>query len=147
MNFCVTIQIFILNVFWTKDCTYHNLKKLIWEKDVVTKGEKDSSVVILNKTDYTEKFQNMFKEGIDKRTYSLTEDNTIKKSKNFEQFLKINFKGYDKLDDMLTTSNQPARIYVFAKTHKFSSADSLNVNDLKFRPIVDQTGTMTYNAA
>ena len=111
------------------------------------KGDKDSSVVILNKTDYTEKFQNMFKEGIDKRTYTLTEDNTIKKSKNFEQFLKINFKGYDKLDDMLTTSNQPARIYAFAKTHKFSSADSLNINDLKFRPIVDQTGTMTYNAA
>ena len=48
---------------------------------------------------------------------------------------------------MLTTSNQPARIYAFAKTHKFSSADSLNINDLKFRPIVDQTGTMTYNAA
>ena len=42
------------------------------------KGDKDSSVVILNKTDYIEKLENMVKEGIDKGTYTLTEDNTIK---------------------------------------------------------------------
>ena len=47
---------------------------------------------------------------------------------------------------MLPTSNQPARIYVSAKAHKFSSVDSVNINDLKFRPIIDQTGAMTYNA-
>ena len=47
---------------------------------------------------------------------------------------------------MLPTSNQPARIYVSAKTHKFSSVDSVNINDLKFRPIIHQTGAMTYNA-
>ena len=41
------------------------------------KGDKDSSVVILNKTDYIEKLENMVKEGIDKGTYTLTEDNSI----------------------------------------------------------------------
>ena len=33
------------------------------------KGKKDSLVVILNKTDYIEKLENMVKEGIDKGTY------------------------------------------------------------------------------
>ena len=89
----------------------------------------------------------MVKEGIDKGTYILTQDSTIKGLNNFKQFLKRNFKGYDKLDDMLPTSNQPARIYASAKTHKFSSVDNVNINDLNFRPIIDQTGTMTNNAA
>ena len=89
----------------------------------------------------------MVKEGVDKGTYILTQDSTIKGLNNFKQFLKRNFKGYDKLDDMLSTSNQPARIYASAKTHKFSSVDNVNINDLNFRPIIDQTGTMTYNAA
>ena len=48
---------------------------------------------------------------------------------------------------MLPTSNQPARIYASAKTHKSSSADRVNINDLMFRPIIDQACTMTYNAA
>ena len=99
------------------------------EKDVVVmKGDEDSSVVILNKTDYIEKLENMVKEGIDKGTYTLTQDNTIKDLNNFKPFLKRNFKGYDKLD-MLPTPNQPARIYASAKTHKFSSVDNVNIND------------------
>ena len=47
----------------------------------------------------------------------------------------------------LPTSNQPARIYASAKTSKFLSVDNVNINDLKFGPIKDQTGTMPYNAA
>ena len=99
-------EILTKNVFQTKDYTYHNLKKLIREKHVVVmKGDKDSSVVILNKTDYFEKLENMVKEGIDKGTYTLTEDNPIKILKNIKLILKRNFKGYDKLKDMLPTSN------------------------------------------
>ena len=45
------------------------------------KGKKDSLVVILNKTDYIEKLENMVKEGIDKETYTLTEDTNIKNLK------------------------------------------------------------------
>ena len=45
------------------------------------KGKKDSLVVILNKTDYIEKLENMVKEGIDKGTYTLTGDTNIKNLK------------------------------------------------------------------
>ena len=50
--------------------------------------DKDSPVAILNKIDFIEKLENMVKEGIDKGSYTLTEDNTIKDLKNFKQFLK-----------------------------------------------------------
>ena len=62
-------DIFTKNVFQRKDYTYQNKKKTIWEKDVVMKGDKDLMIVILNKTDYIEKLENMVKEGIDKGTY------------------------------------------------------------------------------
>ena len=52
---------------------------------------KDFLVVILNKTEYNKRLENMVKEGIDKGTYTLTEDNTIKDLKNFKQFLKTKF--------------------------------------------------------
>ena len=113
-------DIFTKKAFLMKDYTYLNLKNLIQEEDVVVmKGDKYSSVIILNKTDYIEKLENMVKEGIDKGTYTLAEDNTIKVLKNFKQFLKRNFKGYDKPGDMLPTSNQPARIYATTKTQIF----------------------------
>ena len=85
-------DIFTKNVFQTKDYTCHNLKKLIGEEDVlVMKGDKDLSVVILNKTEYNKNLENMVKEGIDKGTHTLTEDNTIKDLKNFKQFFKTKF--------------------------------------------------------
>ena len=72
-------DLFTKNVFQTKDYTYHNLKNLIRGKDVVVKeGAKGSLAVILNKTDYNEKLENMAKENIEKGTDTLTEDNTIK---------------------------------------------------------------------
>ena len=44
-------------------------------------------------------------------------------------------------------SNQPVRLYATAKTHKLIDLDEITVEKLKFRPIVDQTGTVTYDAA
>ena len=44
---------------------------------------------------------------------------------------------------MLSPSNQPARIDTSTETNKLLSVDSMN----KFRPIIDQTGTIPYNAA
>ena len=41
------------------------------------KGDNDSSVVIVNKTDYIEKLENMVKEGIAKGTYTLKKLQTI----------------------------------------------------------------------
>ena len=48
-----------------KDHTYKELKTLIQNKDVVIlKGDKDSSVVIVNKTDYITKVETMIEERI-----------------------------------------------------------------------------------
>ena len=41
------------------------------------------------------------------------------------------FKKFDNLSDMLP------RIYATAKAHQFLSIYSVNINDLKFRPITD----------
>ena len=47
---------------------------------------------------------------------------------------------------MLLTSNHPARIYATAKTCKVSSVGRININDLKFKPKTDKTGTMILNS-
>ena len=44
-------------------------------------------------------------------------------------------------------SNQPAQFFVPAKTHKFKSLEEINVDQLKLRSIIDQTGTYIYNAS
>ena len=48
---------------------------------------------------------------------------------------------------MYPESNEPAKMYGTAKTHKFDSTDNIKITKLKFRPIIDQTGTYTYKAA
>ena len=48
---------------------------------------------------------------------------------------------------MRPVSNRPARLYASAKTHKFDNINDVNLDQLKFRPIMNQTGTYTYNAA
>ena len=48
---------------------------------------------------------------------------------------------------MYPTCNQLARIYGTAKTHKFNNMTETNINDLKFRPIIDQTNTYTNHEA
>ena len=48
---------------------------------------------------------------------------------------------------MCPVSNRPARFFATAKTHKFKSLEEINVDQLKLRPIIDQTGTYIYNAS
>ena len=51
-------HIFTDNIYATKDYTYHNLRGMIQNKGiVVVKGDKDSSVVIMKKSDYATKLQ------------------------------------------------------------------------------------------
>ena len=51
-------DIFNNNIYATKDYTYHNLRDMIQKKDiVVAKGDKDSSVVIMKKSDYKTKLE------------------------------------------------------------------------------------------
>ena len=48
---------------------------------------------------------------------------------------------------MRPVSNCPAWLYASAKTHKFDNINDVNLDELKFWPITDQTRTYTYNAA
>ena len=77
-------DIFSKNIFATKDYTYQHLKNLINDDNtVVVRGDKDSSVVIMNKDDYTLKVESMIEEGINKGTYILSDDQTFKELKRF----------------------------------------------------------------
>ena len=86
-------------------------------------------------------------DGIMKGTYVETTDNTLKELSRSQDFLYRSFHNYEGYKDMQLDSSQPARLYGTAKTHKFETLEDITVANLKFRPITDQTGTLTYNAA
>ena len=141
-------DIFIKNINNTKDHTYNNLKGLIKNKNLcVLSGDKDSCVIIMNKQDYIVKLEEMLNEGIKKGTYERANDTTMHDLETFQSFLYRNFRNHPSYDKMRPKSNQPARLYATAKTHKFNNLDKVTVEKLKFRPIVDQTGTATYEVA
>ena len=48
---------------------------------------------------------------------------------------------------MTASSNQPGKLYGTAKTHTFLNLEDVDIAYLKFRPIISQFGTYTYNAA
>ena len=121
---------------------------MIQNKDiVVVKGDTDSSVVIMKKLDYAIKLDTMIDYSIMKGTHVETNDNTLKELLLFQDFLYRNFRNYERYEDMQPDSNQPARLYGTAKTHKFESLENIIVVNLKFRPIIDQTRTFMYNLA
>ena len=63
-------DIFTNNIYPTKDYTYHSLHGMVQDKDiVVVKGDKDSSVVIMKKSDYVTKLDTMIDDSIMKGTY------------------------------------------------------------------------------
>ena len=139
---------FTNNIYNSRDYTYHDLKSLVNDNSVkLLSGDKDSSVVIVDTHSYYNKLESMVQEGIDNGIYIQSEDNTYSDLQHFQQFLYRNFKDHKCYKDMWPSSNQPARLYGTAKTHKFNSIDTVNIDDLKFRPVMDQTGTFTYKAS
>ena len=89
-------DIFIKNIYATKDYTYHNLRGIIQNKNIaVVKGDKDSSVIILKKSDYVTKLDTIIDDGIMKGTYVETTDNTLKELTEFQDFLYRNFRNYE----------------------------------------------------
>ena len=136
------------NVHSTKYDIYHNLKRIINEKMLaVVLGDKDSCVIITKRGDYTTNMETMIDDGITCGVYTPTKGNTMKDLKTFCDFLYYNFKDHPRYKKTLPTSNQPARLYDAAKTHKFASPDIITGEELKFRPIIAQTATYTYNAS
>ena len=139
---------FTKNVYLDKDDTFKSIMEIKSNEDIVVlSGDKDSSVVLLKKKDYQDKVWSLIQEGIDAGKYELTDDSTHKDLKNFQQFLYNNFSKHKEYEKMRPASNRPARFFATAKTHKFQSFDEITLDELKLRPIVDQTGTHTQKAA
>ena len=89
----------------------------------------------------------MINDGIRDGIYKVTADNTLDDLKTFKSFLYCNFYGkYKHYEKALPKSNQPGQLYGTAKTHKFSIIEDITSENLKFRPIIAQSGTYTYNA-
>ena len=74
-------------------------------------------------------------------------DNTHQDLKHFQNFLYSHFYKTEYYDKMRPISNQPARFFATAKTHKFIKIEDINTQNLKLSPITDQTGTCIYNAS
>ena len=138
---------FTQNIYHTKDDTYCNLCHLIQNNDIVLSGDKHSSVVGINEKDYILKVDNMMNEGIQQGKYEWANEKTHEDLEKFQHFLYCNFKNRPKYSDMRPVSNQPARFFETAKTHKFANHSLINLDDLEFRPIINQSNTYTYNAA
>ena len=69
---------------------------------------------------------------------------TMKYSQYIWKKIPYQIPGIFRYYEMRPVSNQPARFFVTAKTHKFKSLEEINVDQLKLRPISDQTGTYIY---
>ena len=62
--------------------------------------DKESFVVLIDKTDYHDKLQKMVDDGIKNGIYKVAEDNTIKDLKLFKSFLFRNFRKYELYEEM-----------------------------------------------
>ena len=77
-------DIFTNNIYAAKDYTYHNLRSMIQNKNiVVVKSDKESSVVVMKKSDYVTKLDIMFNDGIMKGTSVKSTDSTLKELSRF----------------------------------------------------------------
>ena len=125
------------------------LKSLQRNKDIaLLSGDKDSFAVILDKTCYKEKINRLINGGVSKGVYVIEEnDNTLAELKLFQNFIYRNFKTHEKYKAMRPTSSQPARLFATAKKHKFTDIKQMNINDVKLRPVINQTGTHLYDCS
>ena len=74
---------------------------MIIDKDLVLlNGDKDSSIVVMNRIDCNNIMQKMIDDGIKNKLHEETADNTLKDLKNFQEFLYRSFKDFENYDDM-----------------------------------------------
>ena len=139
---------FTENIHGAKDNTLKSLRKLKQNDNVVLlHADKESCIIILSKINYVDKVNEIIQDGITKGIYEVATDNTHKDLASFQNFLYRHFKSHPDYDKMRPSSNQPARFFATAKTHKFDNFKDINIENLKLRPIIDQTGTATYHAS
>ena len=101
----------------------------------------------MNKIDYVEKVNGMINESIQQDKYEMTTDRTHQDLEKLQSFFFYrNFENYPSCDDMRLVYKRPAKFFATAKTSKFDDYSLVNVNNLKLRPITDQSNTFTYVA-
>ena len=110
-------DIFIKNIYATKDFTFKNLKNMINnDKLVVVLRDKDSCVVVMAREDYNNKLKTILNGGISKGIYAPTEDTRLRDLKLFQDFLCRNFKDeYDKYEEMRSVCHEPVKLHTTAK--------------------------------
>ena len=110
------------NVYQTKDKTFRKLHALRSNDNIVLlSGDKDSCVVILDKTDYIRKVSELIEKGVSEGVYQYaTDDPTHADLVNFRAFVYRYFKDCSFYDKLWTDKNQPGRLFCTAKTHKYS---------------------------
>ena len=101
----------------------------------------------MNKKDYILKVDNMINEHIQQGKYEWSNDKPHEDLEKFQHFFCGNFKNHPKYSIMRPVSNQPARFFATTKTHKYENYSLINLDDLKFGPIIDQSNTYSSNAA
>ena len=126
-----TTDLLSQNVYHTKDNTFKETHKIRKNNNVVIlPGDKDSSVIIMNRSDYTKKVESMLQQGISEGKYVKTEDNILKELKSFQSFIYRHFKKLTFYKDMMPSSHQPTRFFTNGKTQKFENFDDINIKEL-----------------
>ena len=86
----------------------------------------------MDKSDYTQKLENMIEEGISKRPYEKTDEIILQNLKEFQDFLYRNFYNYKNYHKMYPHSNQPAELHGTAKIHKSKNIKEITNKQIKF---------------
>ena len=89
----------------------------------------------------------MIQHGINKGTNEILQEGTLQDLKHIQGLLLGNFKDYEHYKEMYPKCKQLVRICGLSETDKFNNINEIIINDLKLRPIIDQTNTYTYHAA
>ena len=136
------------NIYTNKDRTFTSLQKLRKNKNIIIlSADKESCTVILNKSDYVQKVDQMIEDGITEGNYIEISDNILCDLKRFQNFLYRHLYKHKDYEAMRPRSNQPGRFFASAKTQKFKSIEYISLESLKLRPIIDQRGTYVSNAS
>ena len=89
----------------------------------------------------------MIDDGKSQGKYVEIVDNTHQDLKHFQNVLYGYLYNTEYYNKICAISNKTAHFFATTKTHKFNKIKDINIQDLKLRPIIDQTGTYIYNAS
>ena len=141
-------NVLVKNIYSEKDATFKSLHSLRKNKDIVVLAtDKESCTVVLNKDDCTKKVNDIIEDAIKQMKYIETTDDTCNELKRLQEFLYRHFYKHEHYEEMRPRSTQSSRFFSTAKMHKFESISDNTLEQLKLRPIIDQTGTYIYKAS